>query len=178
VLGSATGQSEALPRSARLRKRPEFLEVQARGKRVHAPHFVLLLGPNKGRQALGVTATRKVAGAVGRNRIKRLLKEVFRKNRALFPPSCAIVAVARAGADGLDYAAVAAEVASASAALFRAAGAQAAPAPPVLSPRASPRAAGSPSQRVDERAAHEPKSGSRASDRGASPSSSKKTQRP
>jgi ribonuclease P protein component len=121
--------SSRLPRSARLRKRPEFLEVQARGKRVHTPHFILLLGAESGRQALGVTTTRKVAGAVGRNRIKRLLKEVFRKNRRLFPPSCAIVAVARAGADGLDYAAVVAEVTAASTALYRAAGVHEAPAP-------------------------------------------------
>ena len=124
-----TGRSEALPRSARLRKRPEFLEVQARGRRVHTPHFILLLSPTVGRQALGVTVTRKVAGAVGRNRIKRLLKEVFRRNRALFPPSRALVAVARAGADGLDYAAVVAEVTAASAALYRAAGVHEAPAP-------------------------------------------------
>ena len=133
--GSATRGSEALPRSARVRKRPEFLETQARGKRVHTPHFVLLLGPSGRRQALGVTVTRKVAGAVGRNRIKRLLKEAFRRNRALFPPSCAVVAVARTGADGLDYAAVVAEVTAASAALYRAAGVHEAPAPLADEPR-------------------------------------------
>lgn len=116
------------PRDARLRKRSEYLEVQARGRRVHTPHFILLLRPSS-RQALGVTVTRKIAGAVGRNRVKRLWREVFRLNRELFPPRCALVAVARTGAAGLDYAAVAAEVASASAALYRAAGAHDASAP-------------------------------------------------
>ena len=144
---------KALPRDARLRKRPEFLEVQARGRRVHTPHFVLLLQPGP-RQALGVTVTRKIAGAVGRNRIKRLWREAFRLNRPLFPPRCAIVAVARAGSAGLDYAAVVAEVTAASAALYRAAGAQEVPAPLTQEPR--------------------PK-GSRAPRVGASPPDSKKS---
>ncbi len=92
--------------------------MQARGRKVHAPHFILLVLPSA-TQALGVTVTRKVAGAVGRNRIKRLCREVFRLNRGLFPPACTVVLVARSGADKLDYAAVQAEVAQASAALHR-----------------------------------------------------------
>ncbi len=107
-----------LPRAHRLRKRADFLRVQSRGRKVHAPHFILLVLPGE-TQALGVTVTRKVAGAVGRNRIKRLCREVFRLNRELFPAACTVVVVARAGADKLDYAAVRAEVAQASAALQR-----------------------------------------------------------
>jgi len=126
----------ALPRDARLRKRPEFLEVQGRGRRIHTPHFILLLLPGA-RQALGVTVTRKIAGAVGRNRVKRLCREVFRLNRTLFPPRCAIVAVARAGAAGLDYATLVAEVASASPALYRAAGVPESPAPLTHEPQAT-----------------------------------------
>jgi ribonuclease P protein component len=162
--GLTRGASPAngLPRGARLRKRPEFLEVQARGRRVHTPHFILLVHPGE-RQALGVTVTRKIAGAVGRNRVKRLWREVFRLNRELFPPRCALVAVARAGAADLDYAAVAAEVASASAALFRAAGAETAPAPPTSFPRADAHAD-----------TLEPKHGSHASGKGVSPSSKKR----
>lgn len=151
-----TSRPEAFPRAARLRKRPEYLDVQARGRRVHTPHFILLVAPGP-RQALGVTATRKVAGAVGRNRIKRLCREVFRRNRALFPPSAAVVAVARAGADGLDYAAVVAEVTAASAALYRAAGVPQAPAPLTEEPRTK---------------------GSRAPREGAAPPASKKSSTP
>jgi ribonuclease P protein component len=136
-----TGGPLALPRDARLRKRPEFLEVQSRGRRVHTPHFILLLSPGP-RQALGVTVTRKIAGAVGRNRIKRLCREVFRLNRALFPARCAIVAVARAGAAGLDYAAVVAEVTTASPALYRAAGVPESPAPLTDEPIKGSRASG------------------------------------
>jgi ribonuclease P protein component len=44
---------------------------------------------------MGITVSRKVAGAVGRNRIKRLLREAFRRNRALWPEGWEIVIVAR-----------------------------------------------------------------------------------
>ena len=75
------------------------------------------------RQRLGITVTRRTAGAVGRNRIKRLVREVFRRERALFPANCEVVLVARSGADQLDYAALRDELLRAQAALQRAAGA-------------------------------------------------------
>jgi ribonuclease P protein component len=115
--------NERFPSTVRLRKRSEFLEVQSRGARLHTPHFVLLVlrtEPQTG-QLFGVTATRKLGGAVMRNRVKRVLREVFRRNRELFPPDCRLVAVARAGAAGLDYAAARAEIAEARGALERAA---------------------------------------------------------
>ena len=72
------------------------------------------------RTRLGVTVTRKVAGAVGRNRIKRLVREAFRRNRALFPEHCDLVLVARSSATKLDYAAVCAELTAARGGLHRA----------------------------------------------------------
>jgi ribonuclease P protein component len=108
-----------LPRSARIRKRPDFLRVQNGGKRVQTRHFVIMLLPGP-RQRIGITVTRRVSGAVGRNRVKRLVREVFRRNRPLFPQQCELVVLARSGADQLDYPAVHAEVAKASAAMLRA----------------------------------------------------------
>jgi ribonuclease P protein component len=103
-----------------MHKRAEYLEVQSRGLRVQAPHFILLVLPT-GREAFGITVTRKIAGAVGRNRVKRVCREVYRLNRQLFPADCAVVAVARSGAHQLGYAAVQAEFAGASLGLQRAA---------------------------------------------------------
>jgi ribonuclease P protein component len=108
-----------LPRRDRIQNRADFLRVQREGRRVHTLHFVIMVMPAE-RQRLGITVTRRAAGAVGRNRVRRLVREVFRQNRALFPLCSELVVVARTGADRLDYAAVRAEVEKASSALRRA----------------------------------------------------------
>jgi ribonuclease P protein component len=108
-----------LPRSARIRSRQDFLRIQQGGTRVQTRHFVIMMLPDS-RQRIGITVTRRTAGAVGRNRVKRLVREVFRRNRSLFPPRSQVVVLARAGADRLGYAAVSGEVQKASAAMLRA----------------------------------------------------------
>jgi ribonuclease P protein component len=127
VSAAPSGTSQGFPRADRLRRRPEFLRVQSRGRRVHTAHFVVMVMPAE-RLRLGVTVTRRTAGAVGRNRIKRLAREVFRRERGLFPPGCEVVLVARSGADQLDYATLRDELKSAHGALQRA-GAGAPPPP-------------------------------------------------
>jgi ribonuclease P protein component len=99
-------------------RRSDFVRVQATGRRVHTPHFVILLVPGES-QRIGVTVGRRIGGATHRNRVKRLVREVFRRNRGLFPPDCDIVLVARPGASRLDYATVKGEVEGAQHALFR-----------------------------------------------------------
>lgn len=104
------GPDERFPRSHRLRRRAEFLRVQREGKRVHTKHFVLVVmpgppvdGPEPGLRRVGITVTKKVASAVGRNRVKRVVREVFRKNRHLFPEGCDVVVIAKSGASELGY---------------------------------------------------------------------------
>lgn len=73
---------ETFPPSARLRKRREFLEVYDKGVRVRGSLVVMFVRPTSlGRARLGVTATRKLGGAVTRNRMRRLVREAFRRNR-------------------------------------------------------------------------------------------------
>ena len=67
-------------RDVRLRSRHEFTAVQEGGRRVAARYMTLLGRPNAlDRDRLGVVASRKVGGAVVRNRAKRRLREVFRR---------------------------------------------------------------------------------------------------
>jgi ribonuclease P protein component len=62
----------------------------------------LLFGlPGTGR--LGVTVSRKVGGSVARNRVKRWLRECFRRARPRFPAALDLVIVARPGAAGAGH---------------------------------------------------------------------------
>ncbi len=66
----------------RLLKRSEFVLLSQSGKKIHSRHFLALYKPGRlGTSRLGITVTRKVANAVGRNRIKRLVRESFRHHR-------------------------------------------------------------------------------------------------
>ncbi len=92
---------------ARLRRRKEFLRASKTGARYSARLFTLQMA---GRDAaeetsesaearFGFTVTRKVAGAVGRNRIRRRLKEALRVSGDLGArPGRDYVFVARRGA--------------------------------------------------------------------------------
>src|SRR5215210_2291588 len=66
----------------RIRRRAEFQLVYERGTRMHSRYSTLFTLPNSlaiGR--LGIAATRKLGGAVVRNRAKRLIREIFRRNK-------------------------------------------------------------------------------------------------
>lgn len=66
----------------RLTRRPQFLQLSATGKKIVGRHFLAIIATGKTSQTrLGVTVTRKVGPAVQRNRIKRLVREHFRKHR-------------------------------------------------------------------------------------------------
>ncbi len=68
------------PREKRLRSRPEFERVFKGGRRIGGRLFLLIALPNGGSEhRLGLAVSRKVGGAVTRNRARRLLKEGFRR---------------------------------------------------------------------------------------------------
>jgi ribonuclease P protein component len=99
------------PKTRRVRTRAEFVAASS-GPRVHTPHFLLLLtrGPKPdGAARLGVTVTRKVGDAVRRNRVKRLVREAFRLDRALLPNGVDLVVIAKDGSPTLELAEVQAE---------------------------------------------------------------------
>lgn len=84
------------PPEHRLRKKAEFLALQARGKKLYSRHFVLLIEAKAGDSVLGVTITKKVAPhAVDRNRLRRRIRELFRTSTQLFSQSVALLVIAR-----------------------------------------------------------------------------------
>lgn len=111
-------QPQTLPRSARVRKRREFLGIQASGRRMPTRHFLVLAAPGPWPCArLGVTVTKRIGNAVVRNRVKRSVREAFRHARAALRPGLSIVVVARDGSARLDGRGTAAELAPILAAL-------------------------------------------------------------
>lgn len=82
----------AFRKHERLHKRTEFLEVYARGEKIHAPHFVLYIRQNSLLfHRLGITVSRKVGKPVVRNRVKRRLREIFRAHKEAISPGCDLV---------------------------------------------------------------------------------------
>ena len=86
--------SHTFPPARRIRHRPEFLRVYEQGERVRARLMtVMALRNTLGYSRLGIAATRKMGGAVVRNRAKRLVRELFRQ--ADVPAGLDIVVIPR-----------------------------------------------------------------------------------
>ena len=113
---------ERHPKSARVRRRAEYRRVQSKGRKVHTRRFIVLVHPCPEGVAgprLSATITKKVGPAVQRNRIKRVLREVFRRHRDLFPAGCDYVFIAKKGATPPGYEELLAELRGARRALQR-----------------------------------------------------------
>ena len=90
-------------KAARLRHRQDFLRAQAQGKRLHTRHFGVTLAPMaEGYPRLGLVVTRRLGKAVRRNRVKRLLREFFRRHQTGLP-AFDLVIMAKKGAPALAY---------------------------------------------------------------------------
>lgn len=110
---ATTSGAETFPQAARVRKRGEFLSIQNGGKRLSTRHFLLVHRPGRTSIArLGVTVTKKIGGAVIRNRVKRAVRETFRRTRTGLP-AVDLVVIARKGAGGLRSTDVTTELAPA-----------------------------------------------------------------
>ena len=94
----------------RLHRSAEFLRLQRNGVRFQSPHFVVYAGPlddQPARSRLGVTVSRRIGNAVVRNRVKRRVREIFRKYlRPQLPLGTSIVVIARGGAAALESPAI------------------------------------------------------------------------
>jgi ribonuclease P protein component len=121
------------PARLRIKQRREFLQIQRGGRKHHVRHFIVFVsrrGPTGVAPTgvaptgvtptgvtptgvaptgavpsrLGITVTRKIGNAVARNRIKRLVREVFRLNRVRLPEGLDLVWVAKQQAAQASFA--------------------------------------------------------------------------
>jgi len=81
----------------RLRTGADFDAVFKKGARLDGPIFLIVAAPNGRRfDRLGLAVSRRVGGAVERNRARRLLREGFRRLERAGSPGVDLVVVARA----------------------------------------------------------------------------------
>jgi len=92
------------PKEVRLRSSKDFRRLRALGQKRHTPHFVVYWQrKSDGPTRLGLTVSRKVGGAVTRNRIKRLVREVFRLKYQDLPDHTDFSIIAKKNAGELTF---------------------------------------------------------------------------
>ncbi len=88
----------------RIRHRSDFLRIGREGAKYQGRHFRIAVCANAlAHSRLGITVSKRVGGAVARNRLKRLIREFFRLNKEAFPPSSDVVITVREGAARLKF---------------------------------------------------------------------------
>jgi ribonuclease P protein component len=78
--GPARPVGERLPPHERLLRRADYLRCYRTGRRRQGALVALYLSPNPlGHPRIGITASRKVGNAVVRHRLRRWIKEIYRR---------------------------------------------------------------------------------------------------
>jgi ribonuclease P protein component len=105
--GGAGGSEPRRPKRGRLSRSADFERVYRHGRSVGNRHLVVYAFPRDAEgdvapaPRLGVSVSRKVGGAVDRNRVKRLVREAFEAAAPGLPGDHDVVVVARPDARDL-----------------------------------------------------------------------------
>jgi ribonuclease P protein component len=93
------------PKSARLTTAGEFLRVKQGGESCHGRFMVLsvLKNPASAEARTGIITSRRLGGAVDRNRVRRRLREIVRMARPELLPGFWLVLIARKNAVGATF---------------------------------------------------------------------------
>lgn len=98
---------ERFPRAFRILRREEFRAVFAGGYHLRSGPLKAVALPTAGETSrLGLAVGRRVGNAVVRNRLKRRLRELFRRNRDRLAVPVDLVVIPHPGAGQLSFAAL------------------------------------------------------------------------
>ncbi len=78
------GGERSFPVTKRLKKRSDFIQIYRHGVAREGTYFTLQILSSPGSTRLGIIIPRGWGTAVQRNRIKRLIREVFRRHTEIF----------------------------------------------------------------------------------------------
>ena len=89
---------ETLKKSDRILSRGLFRRIYEDGQKIRARYFIGFVRPNNDEgPRIGITVTKRVGNSVIRNRSRRLVREVFRKNKWRVPLGVDIVINVKSG---------------------------------------------------------------------------------
>lgn len=104
MTGETVLAGNTFPPLVRLRKRSEFIRLKDSVNKFATRGILVVWQENNLAYArLGVTVSKKVGCAVTRNRVKRFVRETFRKNRLLIP-AVDLNVIARSESARMDFA--------------------------------------------------------------------------
>ncbi len=114
LLRSAPNQERRFTfgKDVRIRRRRDFLTIQAKGWKTHSRNFVVVSMAHSPAcpSRFGFSVSRRVGNAVVRNRVKRRLREFCRLHRSRFDAGRDFVVIAKPGAATLSYAEIVEEL--------------------------------------------------------------------
>jgi len=98
-------KKEGLSKKERLRKDKEFQAVFREGKKLWINSILLIIyKPNSlNYRRLGIVISKKIKKATQRNKVKRWIRELFRRNKDWFPENCDIIIIPHPNLLNLEY---------------------------------------------------------------------------
>ncbi len=94
-------KNQTFRRVERIKKDSDFTEILRKGKKFKTEEVVIFILQNQlPYSRLGISISKQLKGAVVRNKLKRLAREVFRKNKSALKGSYDIVVLFR---DSIGY---------------------------------------------------------------------------
>ncbi len=88
-------KDERLSKERRIRKKEEILSVLRRGKKIENGYLRIYYMEREKDSRIAISVKRKIVNSVKRNKIRRRLKEIFRKERKEYKKNIDMVVIVK-----------------------------------------------------------------------------------